>query len=66
MMTDDLAATSGALGVHIDGILGNDIIRKFPIKLDYSVGSVMFGRVSVAPTAFRSSCTESEVDTLPA
>jgi uncharacterized membrane protein len=49
MMTDDLAATSGALGVHIDGVLGNDVIRKFPIKLDYSVGSVTFGRVSVAP-----------------
>jgi predicted aspartyl protease len=49
MMTDDLAATSGALGVHIDGVLGNDVIRKFPIKLDYSVGSVTFGRISVAP-----------------
>ena len=49
MMTDDLAATSGALGVHIDGVLGNDVIRKFTIKLDYSVGSVTFGRISVAP-----------------
>jgi predicted aspartyl protease len=47
MMTDDLAATSGALGVHIDGVLGNDIIRKFTITLDYSVGSVTFGRISV-------------------
>jgi predicted aspartyl protease len=49
MMTDDLAATSEALGVHIDGVLGNDVIRKFPVKLDYSVGSVTFGRISVAP-----------------
>jgi len=49
MMTDDLAATSGALGVHIDGVLGNDVIRKFTITLDYSVGSVTFGRISVAP-----------------
>lgn len=49
MMTDDLAATSGALGAHIDGVLGNDVIRKFTITLDYSVGSVTFGRISVAP-----------------
>jgi predicted aspartyl protease len=49
MMTDDLAATSRALGVHIDGVLGNDVIRKFTIKLDYSIGSVTFGRISVAP-----------------
>jgi hypothetical protein len=46
MMTDDLAATSGALGVHIDGVLGNDVIRKFSIKLNYFVGSVTFGRIS--------------------
>ena len=49
MMTDDLAATSGALGVHIDGALGNDVIRKFTITLDYSVGTITFGRISVAP-----------------
>jgi predicted aspartyl protease len=49
MMTHDLAATSGALGVHIDGALGNDVLRKFTITLDYSVGSVTFGRISVAP-----------------
>ena len=52
MMIDDLAATSGALGSHIDGVLGNDVIRKSPIKLDYSVGSVTFGRVSAAPHSF--------------
>jgi predicted aspartyl protease len=49
MMTDDLAAASGALGVHIDGVLGNDVMRKFTITLDYSAGSVTFGRISVAP-----------------
>jgi predicted aspartyl protease len=48
MMTDDLAATSGALGVHIDGALGNDVLRKSAITLDYSAGSITFGRVSVA------------------
>ena len=48
-MTDDLTATSRALGVHIDGVLGNDVIRRFTITLDYSVGSVTFGRISVAP-----------------
>jgi predicted aspartyl protease len=49
MMTDDLAATSRALGVHIDGVLGNDVMHKFAITLDYSAGSVTFGRISVAP-----------------
>lgn len=49
MMTDDLAATSGALGVHIDGVLGNDVMHKFTITLNYSAGSVTFGRISVAP-----------------
>jgi predicted aspartyl protease len=49
MMTDDLAATSRALGVHIDGVLGNDVICKFTITLDYSVGAVTFGRIPVAP-----------------
>jgi hypothetical protein len=49
MMTDDLATTSGALGVHVDGALGNDVLRKFTATLDYSVGSVTFGRISVAP-----------------
>jgi predicted aspartyl protease len=52
MMTDDLAATSGALGVHIDGVLGNDVMRKFIITLDYSAGSVTFGRIPVAPHGF--------------
>jgi predicted aspartyl protease len=49
MMTDDLAATSRALGVRIDGVVGNDVMRKFTITLDYSAGSVTFGRISVAP-----------------
>jgi predicted aspartyl protease len=49
MMTDDLAATARALGVRIDGVVGNDVMRKFTITLDYSAGSVTFGRISVAP-----------------
>jgi predicted aspartyl protease len=47
MLTDDLAASSGALGVHIDGILGNDIFGKFTVTLDYSAGSVTFGPISI-------------------
>jgi hypothetical protein len=46
MMTDDLAASSSALGVHIDGVLGNDILRNFRVTLDYSAGSVTFGPLS--------------------
>ena len=49
MLTVDLAAKSGALGVHIDGVLGNDIMRRVKIKLDYSAGSVTFSPKSVAP-----------------
>jgi predicted aspartyl protease len=43
MTTDDLAASSGALGVHIDGVLGSDVLRNFRVTLDYSAGSVTFG-----------------------
>jgi predicted aspartyl protease len=46
MLTDDLAASSGALGVHMDGVLGNDILGKFTVTLDYSSGSVTFGPIS--------------------
>lgn len=46
MMTDDLTAYSGALGVHIDGVLGNDVLRNFRVTLDYSAGSVTFGPLS--------------------
>ena len=46
MLTNDLAASSGALGVHIDGVLGNDILGKFAVTLDYSAGSVTFGPIS--------------------
>ena len=46
MTTDDLAASSGALGVHIDGVLGNDVLRNFRVTLDYSAGSVTFGPLS--------------------
>jgi predicted aspartyl protease len=46
MTTDDLAASSGALGAHIDGVLGNDILRKSWVTLDYSTGSVTFGPLS--------------------
>jgi len=46
MLTDDLATSSGALGVHIDGILGNDLLGKFAVTLDYSAGSVKFGPIS--------------------
>ena len=46
MLTNDLAASSAALGVHIDGVLGNDILGKFAVALDYSAGSVTFGPIS--------------------
>jgi predicted aspartyl protease len=47
MMTDDLTASSVALGVHIDGALGNDLLRKFTVTLDYFAGSVKFDRKSI-------------------
>ena len=46
MMTDDLAASSAALGVHIDGVLGSDILCNLEATLDYSAGSVTFGSIS--------------------
>jgi predicted aspartyl protease len=48
VMTDDLTASSGALGVRIDGVLGNDFLRKFTVTLDYSVGSITFDHISVS------------------
>ena len=48
VMTDDLAARSVALGVHIDAALGNDLLRKFKVTLDYSARSVRFDRTSIA------------------
>ncbi|HWO34523.1 MAG TPA: aspartyl protease family protein [Candidatus Acidoferrum sp.] len=48
VMTDDLTAGSRALGVHIDGVLGNDYLRKFTVTLDYSAGSATFDRTSVS------------------
>jgi predicted aspartyl protease len=48
VMTDDLTAGSRALGVHIDGVLGNDYLRKFTVTLDYSAGSVTFDHTSVS------------------
>jgi predicted aspartyl protease len=47
VMTDDLTASSVALGVHIDGALGNDLLRKFTVTLDYSAGSVRFDHTSI-------------------
>jgi predicted aspartyl protease len=47
VMTDDLAASSGALGVPIDGVLGNDFLCKFTVTLDYSAGSVTFDHIPV-------------------
>lgn len=52
MMTDDLSASSGALGVTIDGVLGDDILRDFVATLDYSAGSVTFGPVSAIHHGF--------------
>jgi predicted aspartyl protease len=48
VMTDDLTASSGALGVRIDGALGNDFLRRFTVTLDYSAGSVTFEHISVS------------------
>jgi predicted aspartyl protease len=47
VMTDDLTASSGALEVHIDGVLGNDFLCKFRVTLDYSAGSVTFDHLPV-------------------
>jgi predicted aspartyl protease len=47
VMTDDLGASSVALGVHIDGVLGNDLLRKVTVTLDYSAGSVTFDHTSI-------------------
>jgi predicted aspartyl protease len=46
MMTDDFAAMSRALGAHIDGALGNDVLRNLALTLNYSAGSVTFGPTS--------------------
>jgi predicted aspartyl protease len=46
-LTDDLTAGSGALEVHIDGVLGNDFLCKFRVTLDYSAGSVTFDHLPV-------------------
>ncbi|MBB6143014.1 putative aspartyl protease [Silvibacterium bohemicum] len=42
VLTDDLTANSRALGVHIDGVVGNDFLRRFTVTFDYSAGSVTF------------------------
>ena len=47
MMTEDLATSFGALGVHIDGVLGNDFLRQVTATLDYSAGTVTFARKPV-------------------
>ena len=39
----DLTPLSRAAGVHIDGVLGNDILRSSPFKLNYSQQSMTFG-----------------------
>jgi predicted aspartyl protease len=48
VMTDDLAAGSAALGVPIDGVLGNDFLRNFTVTLDYYAGSARFDHISVS------------------
>ena len=45
VMTDHLEAISAALGKHIDGVLGNDVLRNSVITLNYSSGLVTFGRL---------------------
>jgi predicted aspartyl protease len=46
VITDDLTATSRALGEHIDGVLGDDLLQTSTITLDYGAGSM-----SVDPAA---------------
>jgi len=46
VMTDDLTSSSKALGVHIDGVLGNDFLSQFTVMLDYSAGTVTFDHKS--------------------
>lgn len=40
MITIDLTSASKALGLHIDGVLGSDILRRYRITLNFSTGSV--------------------------
>jgi hypothetical protein len=48
LMTANLTASSRAIGEHIDGVLGNDFLRRFTVTLDYSAGSVTFDETPVA------------------
>ncbi len=50
MIMIDLTPASKALGLHIDGILGSDILRKYRITLNFSTGSVKVDLNSHPPT----------------
>jgi predicted aspartyl protease len=49
MLSSDLSAISLGVGVHIDGILGSDVLRRFTVKLDFSSGSAQFGSSVITP-----------------
>ena len=42
LLSSDLASTSLAVGIPIDGILGSDILRQFTVRIDFSSGSAQF------------------------
>lgn len=50
MITIDLTPASKALGLHIDGILGSDILRRYRITLNFSTGAVKVDLNSHPPT----------------
>jgi len=50
MIMIDLTPASKALGLHIDGILGSDILRRYRITLNFSTGSVKVDLNSHPPT----------------
>jgi hypothetical protein len=52
-LIDDFAESSRAIGKHVDGVLGQDILREFLVTLNYSAGLVSF--------RFRSSVTRGHV-----
>jgi len=51
MMTSDLRPASSALGTHIDGILGTNLLCKFAIFLDYSSGTARLATGTELPSA---------------
>jgi len=45
----DLSAPSQGMGVHLDGILGDDVLRRFVLTLDYRGHAVRLSQAEPAP-----------------